>query len=257
MIWNFAPSSMSTSSNYYLSPSPTASTGTNLASVSVDLLTLVLSCLLKHRVEQWPLLVGSLQQPRWPLPATYFLTCSLGMSCSFSSPPCFLLLSLRLSLNILLSRKTCCFFLLFSFRLLILYRQSTFLDAYHLGVVNYDCNCLLEINSIDVYVCVCQSVCMCAAARGCQKRVLDALKLEWEVVVSHLIWCCWNHSQGGEESACYPVSSSPEDVEPGMVVNAFTPSTGKAKQFSVSLGLHSETLCKKTTKQIRGRTVCD
>lgn len=58
-------------------------------------------------------------------------------------------------------KKNLFFSLLFSFRPLILYPQSTFLDAHHLAVVRYDCNYLLEINSIDVYVCVCLSVYMC------------------------------------------------------------------------------------------------
>lgn len=179
---------MSTSSNDYLSPQPNCQHWHKSTFCLCRFAhSVALRCLLKHRADQWSLLVGPLRQPHWPSPATYFLTCSLGMSYSISSPPCFLLLSLRLILNVLLSRKTC-FFLLFSFRPLILYPQSTFLDAHHLAVVSYDCNYLLEINSIDVYVCVCLSVYMCTV---CVQLPKAARRGHW------MLWSC---VEGGCES---------------------------------------------------------
>lgn len=157
--------------------------------------SVALSCLLKHRADQWPLLVESLCQPHWLSPAMYFLTCSLGMSYSFSSPPCFLPLSLRLSLKSYYQESLVFFFLLFSFRLLILYPQSMFLDAYYLVVVNYDCNYLLEINSIDVYVCVCLGVCMCTMCVQLPEAARRGYWMLWSWS-GRWLWVTWRDAVG-------------------------------------------------------------
>lgn len=69
-----------------------------------------------------------------------------------------------------------------------LYPQSTFLDAHHLAVVSYDCNYLLEINSIEVYVCVCLSVYMCTVC----------VQLPEAARRGH--WMLWSGVGGGCES---------------------------------------------------------